>query len=267
MSEGLVTTHERGKFIIWNPAAEKIVGLGPASLSSEEWSTHYGLFLPDTVTPFPPERIPLRLALRGEFSTADMFLRNSALGTGIWIESSASPLRDKAGVLRGGVVAFRDITQRKTDELEIRKLNDELEDRVLKRTAQLEAANHELEAFTYTVSHDLRAPLRHTAGFAGMCLEEFGATLEARYRAHCRTQSCGVTVSSCHQILRRGSAAEFNRRMRKTARPVVWEGDRAVNPGHSTRSTEAFRHSRFQSGNVETLAHARVRAPQVRQCP
>jgi len=186
MSEGLVTTDEQGKFIIWNPAAERIVGLGPANVSSEEWSAHYGLFLPDTVTPFPAERIPLRLALHGEVSTADMFLRNSALGTGIWIESSASPLKDKGGVLRGSVVAFRDITQRKTDELEIRKLNDELEDRVLKRTAQLEAANHELEAFTYTVSHDLRAPLRHIAGFAGMCLEEFGSALDPHAQDYLR---------------------------------------------------------------------------------
>ena len=186
MSEGLVTTDEQGKFIIWNPAAERIVGLGPANLSSEEWSNHYGLFLSDTVTPFPPEKNPLRLALQGQVSTADMFLRNSELGTGIWIESSASPLKDKAGVLRGGVIAFRDITQRKTDELEIRKLNDELEGRVLKRTAQLEAANHELEAFTYTVSHDLRAPLRHIGGFAGMCLDEFGTTLEPRVQHYLR---------------------------------------------------------------------------------
>jgi PAS domain S-box-containing protein len=192
MSEGLVAADEQGKFILWNPAAEKIVGLGPADMSSQEWSAHYGMFMPDEVTPFPVEQNPLLRALKGEVCTAEMFLRHLQPGTGAWIESSASPLRDKSGVLRGGVVAFRDITQRKTDERKIGRLNDELEEKVLQRTAQLQAANHELEAFAYSVSHDLRAPLRHIAGFAGRLQEEYGATLDSQAQHYVQRMQDGA---------------------------------------------------------------------------
>jgi PAS domain S-box-containing protein len=177
MAEGLVVADEQGNFLIWNPAAEKILGRDGTRVPPQQWSQYYRVFRPDMVTPFPPEQLTLARAIRGESSTAEMFVRNPEFEDGVWIEISGGPLKDKKGLLRGGVVSFRNVSQRKADEREIRKLNDELEQRVATRTAQLESTNKELEAFSYSISHDLRAPLRHIGGFSRILVEDFGSSL------------------------------------------------------------------------------------------
>ena len=112
-----------------------------------------------------------------------------------WVDDRTMVERDADGRITHYQGIVIDISDRKQAEEEIQRLNAELEGRVSERTAQLEAANKELEAFAYSVSHDLRAPLRAIDGYSKILIEDFSTNLEADAK-----QVCAVISSEANRM-------------------------------------------------------------------
>jgi signal transduction histidine kinase len=179
VAEGITVANERAELMLMNPAAENMKDQLSPRLNDSNWREAPDMFQADKTTPLLPEAVPLVRAVRGEsFDNFELYMRRTPT-EGAWLSVSARPLKDANGVVHGGVAITSNITARKHTEEQIRLLNASLEQRVAERTAQLQAANQELEAFSYSVSHDLRAPLRTINGFAKLLMEDCAAKMSA----------------------------------------------------------------------------------------
>src|SRR4029453_17788143 len=117
MGDAVIVADKDENFLVFNPAAEHMFGTGATKTSASEWSHRYGLYLPDRVTPFPHEQLPLIQSIRGEeVNNAEIFVRHEKAPHGIWTRITGRPLRSGTGDLLGGVIVCRDITQIKEEE-------------------------------------------------------------------------------------------------------------------------------------------------------
>jgi len=188
------------RIIFWNLGAERLFGWKKEEALGR--STHDLL---GTEFSEPVGKVKAKLLAEGHWEGELTHTRRD--GTRLTVMSHQVLHRDTDGHPIAIVEADNDITELKRAHAEIARLNTELEERVRQRTAQLEASNRELESFSYSVSHDLRAPLRSIDGFSKALLEDYGDGLDTHGRNYldrirAATQNMGELIDDLLELSR-----------------------------------------------------------------
>ncbi len=176
---------------LWDTAAKDMIGR--TSLELGFW-------------PAPEERERWRERLMRDGRALDQELRVLRPGgQPRWLQVSSEIISLSDGPVVLGFLV--DVTERKRSEEALARINDELELRVRQRTAELTSANRELETFAYSVSHDLRAPLRSIDGFSQILLTDYHAQLDAEGQSHLQrvrraAQRMGAVIDDLLQLSR-----------------------------------------------------------------
>jgi PAS domain S-box-containing protein len=204
LDEGYYSVAVDGTILDHNPAFCRVLGLDQAADIRGQRTPDFWQRSED--------REPYLRLLREEGHVSGYLARaKRADGSGIVVLLNAHFVRDDAGEVEFIEGTVQDFTARKAAEDEVERLNAELEQRVADRTAELDGANKELEAFAYSVSHDLRAPLRHISGFSALLAERTAGRLDEKSRHYVEViatsvRQMGVLIDDLLQFSRTGRA-------------------------------------------------------------
>ncbi len=239
-----------GNVIAWNRAMEEMTGVKAEDMLGK--SNH------EYAIPFYGRRRPILIDLIFESDEeieknydfvkreGDVLLTETCMAVGahprvLW--GKARPLYNSNGNVIGAIESVRDITELRQAKEDLQKAHDELEIRVKERTSQLEALNAELESFSYSVSHDLRAPLRAIDGFSRMILKKQGAkfnedTLNKFNVIRHNTETMGKLIDGLLELSRLDrrdmimSIIDMDNLIRE-----IWEEIEVINPGRKMSLT------------------------------
>jgi PAS domain S-box-containing protein len=189
-----------GRILSWNAGAEAISGYRAEEIVGQQ---HSRLYPQEAIDRGWPEEELEKAAADGRFEDEGWRMRKD--GSRFWSNVTITALRDASGELIGFSKVSRDLTERKRAEEKLAAFNEQLQ----RTNHELTAANKELEAFSYSVSHDLRAPLRAMDGFSQILLEEYSAALPAEAQEYLRdvrenTRCMGQLVDDLLALARLG---------------------------------------------------------------
>jgi len=187
-----------GRITTWSEGAERIKGYRAEEIIGQHFSKFY---TPEAAAEGKPALELKHAAEQGRFEEEGWRVRKG--GSCFWASVVVTPLRDKSGRLRGFAKVTRDITERKRIEEQLETKRNDL----TRSNLELIAANRELEAFSYSVSHDLRAPLRSIDGFSLALLEDYQEKLDEEgrdnlHRVRAATQRMGVLIDDLLNLSR-----------------------------------------------------------------